>query len=477
MMIWRRRDRTDQSADWQQPQQWAGRPRLWPVLLIVLAVVLLGALAWLSYRQGWFSFWRPSPQIIAAFPGSAARARDGDARGSGDGDARGDARVGGVTRGGMAKPDGSAFQAERSLLAPALSAFGRRLIVDGRPRAWYRQAGALGIPPAEVSADQLPADDAVRLGGFYVEQGRRGDFNAWWAYFRQDYGTDDGYARSAAGEPGRFDADRQSWRVNLALARVLAESLARWPDSSRDRELRQLSAYLLSRWQDPLPSEESWLAPLPAGVPDLEATPTPRPTGPSPAPVGERLGAIRPATLDLYALELLSQIDSAWQPRAETARRAVLGSLLDADTLPLFASVYYPELSAYRTDADEDQLLPSDEQALTALRLAEVGSLPAETLNWIRAQMYKSTPFGASISLIDQVPQGDRDSVKALACFARIARLSGDDALYAQISRRLLSHRASSSTSAVRHLIYGIDEQGSVRATAAENIWALLALF
>jgi len=176
---------------------------------------------------------------------------------------------------------------------------------DEQLLAWYKLAGKTGQPPDDISDAALGLDQ-IMYGQVLLEQNRRKDFAAWWASFSADWITPDGFCMVSRGdfEPVVVQDDL---RTQLALARLLAQSISVWPDPDRYRQLAGLSDALLPRFSDQAPTDSMTVVPTPEPILDPGATPTPKPTV-SPEPkqdAGRELPVLRLASVDLFALQAL----------------------------------------------------------------------------------------------------------------------------------------------------------------------------
>ncbi|MDD4744560.1 MAG: hypothetical protein PHN53_08165 [Eubacteriales bacterium] len=412
------------------------------ILIGLLAAAVLFAA--LSFWQRWFWFAEKVPALSVAMPG--------------------------------ALDEGCADCSDGSENPDKLEGRMRRLLEkDGQLLAWYRLAGKTGQPPDDISDAALGLDQ-ILYGQILLEQNRRKDFAAWWTSFSAGWITPDGFCKVSRGdfEPAVAQDDL---RTQLALARLLAQSISVWPDPARYRQLADLSDALLSRFSGQAPTDSLAVVPTPEPILDPGATPTPKPTvSPEPKQDARReLPVLRLASIDLFALQALGQVDSAWLAVYETYLARVEGGLL-GDSLPLYAWAWQPESGGYLPFGGSVAAIDTAETLRVVLHLCEVGHTPQRSLAWIRAQLFNQSALYASYHPGQGTPVDQQECLEAYAMTARIARITGDGLLYRTAVDRLLWHQATSQTSPALSAIFRQAEDGAYYVWARDNLWALLAL-
>lgn len=343
--------------------------------------------------------------------------------------------------------------------------------------AWYQPAGRLG-KPAAIQARECLAADQLRYGQYLLEQGKRQAFIKWWQGFRTSFVTRENTISSsladqepAAGQTSEF------WRNNFAALRLLAQSCAKWPDRQRQAELKNLSGVLLAMSSGGIPADFSAIVPTTAPTLNPAATPTPKPQAtPTPSAAEEPLlDVLRLASLDLYTMQQMAQLDAAWQARYEHYLPIVLAGYL-GDRLPLYAFGYDENQQGYLPFNGDSPAVDTGEALLTVLRLCEAGQDVTRSLSWIRDQLYNERAIYTAYHIAQGSAASTEECVPAYAVVARIARIIGDPGLYAAAVDRLLWHQATSQRSEVLSLVFRQDEAGLIRVLAEDNTWALLAI-
>jgi hypothetical protein len=411
-------------------------------LLLAVCAFFVAISAW----QEWFWFSRPSLVLSVGFPGA-------DASGSGQ------------------------FAADQRIADDLENRMNRLLSDQGQLVAWYRLAGRTGQPPAEQSTAAL-ALDQVRYGQYLLEQNDKKRFIAWWNGFRSGWRTPEGdFQGSHDLQDHEASRSATDWlRVNLLVARLLAQSCTLWPDQVRLDDLAALSQQIRTDLADGAPTDQVAVVPTAGPVLDPGATPTPKPeiTPTQPVEAGIELSVLRLSSIDLFAMQALAQIDEDWIELSDRYLALVLNGYL-GDALPLFAWAWQPETGGYLPFQGAQPSIGTEEAILTILHLCEIGHIPQRSISWIRDQLYNQSALYMSYHTGQGVATDSRECIVAYAMVARIARIIQDENLYNSAVNRLLWHQATSQTSAALSAIFR-QEEGSIYVWAGDNVWALLAL-
>lgn len=334
---------------------------------------------------------------------------------------------------------------------------------------WYQQAGPLQQPPAQRSASATLSDQLL-YGQWLLEQRERRDFIDWWAMLNGQWLLPDGPSFPQTTADGWFPAQQ------LQLLQLLGQSVTLWPDDDRFRQLSHLSDQLLLRYDGELPSGRPVAVPTPLPAPDPAATPTPRPTAtPSPDPDVPTLAVVRLADLDLMAMTDLIQISSDWQFLRDEALHVLQDGYI-SDALPLFALAWSPDDQQYILFSGDQPHLDLEPSLRTMLHLAEVGRLPQRCLNWLKDQLYNRGALYQSYHSVQGDPTSEIETPLIYALTARLALTADDPDLYGLAADRLLSFRATSSTSDVRSAVFRVEPDDLIRIWASDNLMTLLIL-
>ena len=343
---------------------------------------------------------------------------------------------------------------------------------------WYRQSDRPGVLPAERAAVAL-ASDQILYARYLLEQENKTAFQAWWAAFKSQWQNPDGSYQGARplNPVVSVNPDTDWLRINFSMARVLAQSVSLWPDQARMNDLQRLSRCLLSTLNEETPVDHIAVVPTAAPILDPGATPTPKPLL-SPVPTPEprvTLPVIRLASIDLYAMELLTQLDPEWSEWGEYYEAVVMEGFL-GETMPLFAWAWDPEQKAYVTFQGDQPHVDTEEALLTMLHLCEVGVIPEMSINWVRSQMMNQSALYKQYHPVQGTATDSLESIASYALAARIARMIDDSALYQITVDRMMWHQATSRTSDVLHALFRQETQDTASVWAHDNLWGLLAL-
>ena len=338
---------------------------------------------------------------------------------------------------------------------------------------YYRQEGQYGLVPDEQSAI-LVALDQLLYGQYLIEQGRRTSFEDWWADYIAVFQTDDGFFKTDMNGPEGF-TDDDWWRVNLTTLRVLAQSVAVWPDHARQTMMQNLSDELLDLAGSSIAPDADAAVPTTAPITDFAATPTPKPSVTQAAPAPSSVPVLRLATLDLYLMQQMSVLDSRWQILYDRYLQVVQDGYI-SDDLPLFAYGYSVDSGAYVNYSGVTPNLDVEESLLVLLHLCEVGAGNDLSINWLRSQLLNNGAIYERYHIALGTSADSSECIPAYAIAARIARIIGDQTLYDAAVDRLLWHQATSLTSTVRYAIFREDDQQQIFIYSWDNAWAFAGI-
>ena len=344
--------------------------------------------------------------------------------------------------------------------------------------AWYQQAGRLDKPPAQRSKVAL-ASDQILYGSYLLEQLKMDAFQNWWTIFRKQWRNSDGsYQGALSLDPLVAVNTNTDWlRINFSVARLLVQSVSVWPDSGRQDDLEELSQLLLAKLDQGVPVDQIAVIPTSRPILDPGATPTPKPSmTPTPGPDAETtLPVIRLASIDLYAMSLMTQIDSRWSVWTDYYRDLLMEGYLQ-DAVPLFAWAWQPQQEGYVPFQGSVPQIDTLEAVLTILHLCEVDACPEQSVNWLREQLFNQRILYQTYHPVQGIAVDKAECIASYAICARIARIIDDPYLYEAATDRLLWHQATSQTSDILGAIFRQKTDEPATVWAYDNFWALLAL-
>jgi hypothetical protein len=341
-----------------------------------------------------------------------------------------------------------------------------------------RLASKDGNLPFETSGSMTASDQLLRLQN-ELEQDRRSSFLALQQAFAAAFVAGDGLVRPAEPESGQAESPLDS----LFYARLLAEGYARWNDARLLSACRTTSDALLASldaggFLSPdrtavLPTPAPTPTEIPDATPTAGPTPTPPPT-PTPRPL-RTLDVLGLSQADFEAMRLLSALDGRWTAVLDAHLAVVEGGFLSED-LPLYAEAYSTGFAGYLPYTGTSPWIDTKESLLVVLHLCEIGRADPRSLAWLRRQVMDVRAVYVSYELATGAPASPEESVPAYAIAARIARMTGDRALYLAAVDRIDWNLATDPNSKAFGAVFRKDDSGRVLVVAEDNLWAMLAL-
>ena len=338
-----------------------------------------------------------------------------------------------------------------------------------------------GMSPFETSG-LLNASDQLLLLQHELEQDRHASFKDLQKAFAAHFVASDGLVEATDPGTGRLKSPADS----LLYARLLAEGYVRWKDADLLAACRRTSDALLSEIGPDglLPADRKTVLPTlelsPTPEPDTTATPaasgpTATPT-PSPTPVpSPPISVLGLSQADFESMRLLSLLDSRWTKIYEANLAMVEGGFIGAD-LPLYAEAYSADLSGYVPYTGDTPTLDTQDALLVVLHLCETGHADPRSIAWLRRQVLDVRAVYTAYDLATGEASTHVECVPAYAIAARIARIIGDRDLYLASVDRILWNCATDTKSKAFGAVFQKDATGRVGVTAADNLWAMLAL-
>ncbi len=368
------------------------------------------------------------------------------------------------------------YTASRTAVSALSSGAGSLLGTDGVWMSWHRLAGKAGVPPAEKSA-QADTGDQVLLLRHAAESGDQGDFQRLYKYLTEQRTDPSGRLLESDGRPAGN-------RASLDALRAMAEAYSAWGGKDLAAEIRRGSGALLDAGgRLGVPPDADVVLPGPSPTPVNLSTPTPAPTasgtsGPSTA-AATAAPQTRPycalAGLDLYAMRLLSAIDTRWEPAAAASLEAIRSAYIGT-ALPLYRAGADPVTGSTVAYAGDSPVVDTMDALLVVLHLCEVGEQRSESIAWIRRGLYNDGEICSSYAIVSGEPFDRSENPAVYAVVARIARILGDEELYNLAADRLLWHVADLRTSPAYGTVFRETEDGRIEILASDNAWALLGL-
>lgn len=321
--------------------------------------------------------------------------------------------------------------------------------------------------------------DQVELLSFYAQTGDKKRYKELFKNINLKFKTKDGLYNSFLPESEElvFSAS-----TNIRLSRALFEGYATFGNNEYVERAIEISegVYLLSKDDKILPAEIKIKLAKATPTPNLEASPTPKPTA-TPTEdiefIPETILAVDISTIDLYALKLLTQIDSKWEQIYNNSLQIILNSKLNYPG-PFFSEGYYPENDGYTAYISQSQAaFDFKRQIMAALHLAEVGELDKETYSYIKEKLINDRAFYTKYDLLTGAQGSGTESIIGYAAMANIARIFKDDVVYELCAGRIFWNSATSYTSKIFGLTFIEESDGTIISSAFDSIFSIKALY
>lgn len=356
----------------------------------------------------------------------------------------------------------------------------KRLIQTTGVLEYYQIAGKTGTPPSEKSEFFL-FEDQVDLLSFYVEQKDKSSFNRLNDWVKSKFQTGEGFFVKRI-DTATLERPKGTLEVRVSdqirYCRVLIEAYDRFRQN-RDLDLvKSLSTrlYPLCKENNLPPPEMSIALPEETPTPDFTATPEPKPSvlpTIDPAKI-TYIGVVDLATIDLYALQLLSLVDGGWKAVYDHCLDIVQNAAID-DPVPLYQAGYDIQKAGYVPYLTQNAEFVFEDQMKIMLHLAEVSQLRESSFSYLKQQLFNTKSFYQTYQILTGTPSTENESITGYAIMARIARIRQDKELYELCIGRIAWNTATIASSEIFGLPFRTLEDGTIRSYAKDVISALKA--
>lgn len=279
---------------------------------------------------------------------------------------------------------------------------------------------------------------------FYVKNGDKPKFDRHLDFLRRKMLTRTGLIKWRVDEKNRRLTDYSATIDDLRIIRSLIYAYYRWRDYEYYEVLDRIQRALLKRV-----SRDGLLANFYI--------------------IGgnARAQEINLCYLDLYTMRLLGVLDPKWTAVYEKSLEIIENGLISPE-FPLYKKVYLEAAGLY-DDSPEINIIDS---LLVVLHLSEVGLAKKETIDWLRKQVTGDYDLHTAYNAKTGTPLNQARSTAAYAIAARIARNIGDNELYDELLKRMLTLQIREESSE----LYGaFGEPRSLTVYSFDNLQALLA--
>lgn len=168
---------------------------------------------------------------------------------------------------------------------------------------------------------------------------------------------------------------------------------------------------------------------------------------------------------DLRAMEYAASENLRWEEIRDKTEQVMLKGYL-GDAFPFFHTRYDVKKQTYSSD-DINMV----EALLTAFHLAEAGSCPLKTVEWLKQNLDSGPIYGTYSTTGDPLTEVESTAVYALCMM--LGAQTGEQEIYEAARERMLAFQVTDSTSEVYG---GFADSKTLTAHSFDNLMALLAL-
>jgi len=345
---------------------------------------------------------------------------------------------------------------------------------------YYQIAGKTGTPPA-VKSTKMLFEDQIELLSFYIEQKNRSAFNKLNSWIKSTFQADNGLFVKQV-DSGSFNKPGGALEIRVSdqirYCRVLIEAYDRFGQGGDLDLVRALSTqlYPLCKANNLLPPELSIALPEETPTPDFTATPEPKPSAVPTIDASKitYIGVVDLASIDLYALRLLSFVESGWEDVYRNCLDVIQKAAIDSP-VPFYQAGYNIRESGYVPYLTGNAEFIFEDQMKIMLHLAEVSQTRESSFSYLKQLLLNTSTFYETYEILTAKASSERESIAGYAYMARIARIRQDKELYDLCIGRIEWNTATSASSDIYGLPFRTSAEGSILAYAKDAIGALKA--
>lgn len=337
--------------------------------------------------------------------------------------------------------------------------------------------------------------DQIELLEFYVEQNEKKDFMNLNAKIVIEFKNSKGLYVTSLEQKIQNGQDTQDEQTlittqydsaiiktneQLSYCKVLLEGYHMFGDTKLLEQAKTLANTIYEFFKvSNLPPAEISLSVLnPISVPDFSATPIPKPSL-SPTPDinnTTNINVINLADIDLYALKVLSGIDSKWLPVFEKTLGIVEKSQIGAE-VALFNAGYDVKNNSYIPYLSKGPEFITKNQIQIALNLAQVDKTNEKILAQLKQLLYNSNAFYESYQIISNKAVNEVESLASYALMARIARINKDKELYDLCVDKMKWNTATNKNSYIYALPFRDNDDNEIIAYSYDAVLMMKSIF
>ncbi|MBR5974496.1 MAG: hypothetical protein IK020_04845 [Clostridiales bacterium] len=185
------------------------------------------------------------------------------------------------------------------------------------------------------------------------------------------------------------------------------------------------------------------------------------------------LSGIELASMDLDAMRRASVLLPKYQEKYENIVSIVRDGKI-SETLPLYAWIYTDNGYMYYTGSDGNVDLVASLYVM--VHLAEIGQLDADAYAWVSEQIYNNGFLYESYNIMSGLAGSDVEASEAYPLVLYLAKIKGDDDLFAATYSAMTRNYATLSTSPALYTFFRNVENSRIAVCARENLLMELLL-
>lgn len=266
----------------------------------------------------------------------------------------------------------------------------------------------------------------------------------------------------------------------IYYARVLLEGYSVFKNKRYYDMAENISKLILPLCQKDniVPSKIMIALPPPSPTPDFAATPTPKPeiTPVIPPEDITYLSVTDLSKIDLYALLLLSQIDTAWNGIYDNTLAIIKNSYMQGD-FSYFRPAYDVTTKTYIPFTGDAPLFVTAQQVRIMSALAETGEINYPAFSYMKQILLNTNNLFATYQIPSGTPGTQAQSIEGYSLLAKLSRIVEDEQVYNACIEKIFWNTATSPTSPIFGLVFEREDENSVKVNSGDVVSSLLSLY
>lgn len=356
--------------------------------------------------------------------------------------------------------------------------------------SWYILPGSIKSQPA-LASEYILVSDQIMLLRSYVASGKKDAAKSLIRSIDQNFTGENGYLISSlkssevlsgknAAAPLNTDAaydelpaENYSFEDTVAYLRALLEYYNKWGSESDWEKITGIADRIASDsgvFPEDLTLEGVTPAPvITGGKSDVVSLPEDQV-----ASSGVYSGVLL-SGLDLEVFRMLAVIDTKYQPMYDKAVQITEGGYISRD-LPLFAYAYTQSTGGYTYTTGQAAEVDLVSSLRVILHLAEEGKAPADSLAWIKEQLFNQGILYKTYDVISGEAISEEECTEAYGIILQIARAADDPNMFKAALSCAENHLATKSDSAAVGMVFRNTDASRIAVYAKDNLEVLLGV-